>query len=215
MLSGNNALKGLGDIAGIGGIGAGIGQLLFGMNNPADASMGYLSQIPQQLQQYYAPYMQAGTGALPQMQQQYQNLINNPGGMINQIGAGYQQSPGFQFALQNALQGANRGAAAGGMAGSPANQVQNMQTATGMAQQDYYNWLGKALGMYGTGLEGQAGLAQGGLQAGTNMSNQIAQALAQQAQMRYMGQLSQNQAESGAFSNIAGGLGMLAAFGGL
>jgi len=88
-----------------------------GYKNPADSANKYIDQIPGQTSQYFQPYINAGQNALPQLQGQYNDLLNNPGGKLNQMGGQFQQSPGFQFALQQALQGSGHAAAAGGMAG--------------------------------------------------------------------------------------------------
>jgi hypothetical protein len=193
---------------GMGTLGAGLGGLFGGGKNPADAANKYLNQIPGQAGQYLQPYMNAGQGALPGLQDQYNSLLGSPGDKLNDIGKNYQQSPGFKFALDQALSAGNRSSAAGGMAGSPAAQQQNMATASGLASQDYNNWMSNALGLYGQGLTGQQGLAQMGQQAGQNMSDLIAQQLAQQAQLGYAGQASKNQ--SNPWGNILGGLGSLA-----
>lgn len=200
-----------GTMAGLGGIASGLGGL-FGGDNPADAGMKYLDQIPGAVSPYYQPYMDAGKWALPQLQDQYGKLVNDPGGMINNIGSKFQQSPGFKFALDQALQGAGHSAAAGGMAGSPQAQQQAMQIATQLGNQDYYNWLGQATGMYGQGLQGMGGMANMGFNASNNMANQMAQALAAKSQLGYAGQAAQNQAQGSAFGNIMGGIGTLAAF---
>lgn len=210
MLSGSQRF-GIG--AGLGGIGAGLGAWAMGGNtNPADAGMPYLNQIQGAISPYYTPYFQAGANALPGLQNQYNNLLSNPGGMVNNIGKSYQQSPGFQFAMQQALQGANHAAAAGGMAGSPQHEQQNMGIATGLANQDYYNWLQQATGMYNQGLSGQQGLAGMGANAGNNMAQQIAQQLAAQSSLAYSGQANQNQMTGSMMGDLFGGAGMLAAF---
>lgn len=191
------------------GLGAGLGGLFGGNSNPADAANPYLQQIPGAISPYYNPYMNAGNQALPQLQGQYNNLLNNPGGFLNQIGSQYQQSPGFQFALQQALKGSNQAMAAGGMAGSPEAMQQAEQVGTQLGNQDYYNWLQQATGMYGQGLQGEQGLAGMGFGAASGMADQVAQALAQQGAYAYQGQAAQNQASGSNFGNILGGAGML------
>lgn len=163
-----------------GALGSLFGSMFGGDSGPSPDS--YLSQIPDQIKQYLAPYMNAGAGMLPGLTKQFGDLTSNPGGMINQIGKSYHQSPGFQFALQQAMQGNNRAAAAGGMAGSPMAQQLAQQKATQLGNQDYYNWLGQATGMYGNGLQGMQNLAGMGLNAGDEMAQAIAQALSAQAQ---------------------------------
>lgn len=196
---------------GMGTLGAGLGGLFGGGKNPADAANKYLNQIPGQAGQYLQPWMNAGQNALGPLQEQYNSLLGSPGDKLNKIGESYQQSPGFKFALDQALAAGNRSAAAGGMAGSPAAQQQNMATATGLANQDYNNWMQNALGLFGQGLSGEQGLAQMGQQSGQSMSDLIAQQLAQQAQLSYAGQASKNQ--SNPWGNILGGIGgLLGAF---
>lgn len=188
--------------AGIGGM---IGSLFGG--SPSGAANQYLNQLPGAISPYMQPYMQAGGQAIGNLGQQYGNILSNPGGALNQIGAGFHQSPGFQFALNQAMRGAGQAAAAGGMAGSPAAQQQAMQTATQLGNQDYYNWLNQATGLYGQGLQGEQGLAGLGMQGATNMSNLIANQLQNQAAMAYAGQAAQNQGMGDIGSMLGGALG--------
>src|SRR5260221_13569988 len=124
-------LRNFGLAAGAGGLGAGaLSMMMGGNNNPADAAMPYLDQIPGQINKYYQPYVNAGQTALNNVQPEFQNLLNNPGGKLNKIDQGFQQSPGFKFALQQALQGAGHAEAEGGMAGSPEHEFENMQIGT-------------------------------------------------------------------------------------
>lgn len=189
-----------------------LSNLFGGGKNPSNAAMPYLQQIPGQTQQYQQPYFNAGTNALPHLQEHYNSILGNPGGKLNEIGQNYQQSPGLHFAIQQALQGAGHAAAAGGMAGSPEHEQQNMALATNLGNQDYNNWLGQATGLYGQGLSGEQGLAGMGQQAGNNISDMIAQALASQAGYGYAGQAAKNQQQSGLMSNIGKGIGALSAF---
>ncbi len=199
---------------GIGGLGAGLMGLFGHSEDPAKAAQQYYSKIPGTYQQYLNPYNQMGQQAGQNLQGQYSNLLNNPGGELNQIGQSYHQSPGFQFALNQAMQGANRASGAGGLAGSPSSQLQNMNTATQMGNQDYYNYLNQATNLYGQGLQGEQGMYAGGLGAAGNMANGIAQGYAQQGQNAYAGAANKNQNNNSIWGNIAGGAGdILAAFG--
>lgn len=202
---------------GAGGInwGAGAGDLmgaigtLFGMNsqkNPAGAAQPYLGQIPGAVSQYLNPYMQAGQGAMGNLQNEYGQLMNNPGQFMNQIGKQFQQSPGYQFQVNQATNAANSAAAAGGMAGSPAEQVQLAGTVNGLANQDYYHWLNGAMGMFGTGLQGQQDLMHQGFGASEDMGNALSQSLSQQAAYGYAGQAAQNQSQGAGIGSIFGDL---------
>ena len=183
-----------------------------GYKNPADSAMPYLNQIPGQTQQYNQPWFDAGKNAIPGLQDQYDQLLKDPGGKMNDIGKSFQQSPGFKFAMDQAMQGGNHAAAAGGMAGSPQHEQQNMQMATDMGNQEYNNWMQNALGMYGAGLSGEQGMSQQGQQAGQSMADMIAQTLAQQANLSYAGQQNKNQQNSSMWGNIGKGIGALSAF---
>jgi hypothetical protein len=169
-------------------IGQGIGGVLnsiFGpkQKNPYEAAMPYVQQIPGAVGQQLNPYIQAGQQALSPLQGQYSQLLSGPGQKLNEIGQSYQQSPGLDFALKQALQARRNAQAAGGMAGSPQHEFEAMQTATGLSNQDYENWLGHATGLYGQGLAGEQNLYGVGANAGESMANAIAQALATQGQL--------------------------------
>jgi hypothetical protein len=201
---------------GMGMLGGGLGGLLGGLfgggGDPSKEANKYFDKMPAELRKYFDPYIGAGQRALPGLEDQFGKLINNPGGRLNEIGQGYQQSPGFQFALKQALGGAGNAAAAGGMAGSPQHEQQNMGIATGLANQDYNNWMQNALGMYGTGLQGQQGLYNTGANAGMRMGENMASILAQKAKLAYEGQNAQNQRSGGLFGAIGGGIGSLLPF---
>lgn len=189
--------------------GLGLGSLLSSWQNPADAAMGSLNKIPSTMTPYYQPYIDAGKQAIPALQGQYSSLLNNPGEKLNQIGGSYQQSPGYQFALDQALRASNNRAAAGGMYGTTQNQMENMQYATGLANQDYYNWLGHALGLYGTGLSGESHFMDTGYNASNELSQSLANALMQQSGLEYQGANAENQHNQGALGSLLGGIGTI------
>ena len=175
-----------------------------GGSDPSKKAMPYLQQVPGTVSPYYQPYINSGGQALNTLQGQYSNLINNPGGTMNQIGSSYQQSPGYQFSLQQALYGANNASAAGGMAGSPQG-VQNDETlATNLANQDYYNYLNHALGLYGAGLEGEQGLNQMGYHASDALAKELSRNLYSEAGLSYAGQASKNASSQGLLGGLFG-----------
>lgn len=199
---------------GAGSMGAGLYNMFFGGddNDPSKDAMKYLDKIPGQVKPYYDPYINAGKRSLSTLEGQYGDLLNNPGGKLNEIGKGFHESPGFKFALQQALQGSGHAAAAGGMAGSPQHEQQNMELATDIGNKDYYNWLGGATGLYGRGLTGEEGLNETGFNASKSLSDQIAQMLAAKSGLSYAGGAAKNMSRGADISNIFGGAGMLAAF---
>ncbi len=183
-----------------------------GYKNPVDAAMPYFNKIPEQTNPYQQPFFEAGKNALPNLENEYSSLLGNPGGKLNDIGQNFQKSPGFDFAMKQALDSIGRKGAATGVYGSPEHEQWAMETAQGLANQDYYNWLGQATGLYNQGLSGEQGLAQIGAQSGSNIANMIAQALAQQGGLAYTGQQNQNQQNSSLWNNLLKGAGGLASF---
>lgn len=193
-----------------GGVGAGVGASYLNKDfkNPADSAMPYLDKVPDILKQYFQPYVNAGGNALNKLPGIYDNMLN-PNQLLSQIGSGYKQSPGFQWQLGQGLQATNQAAAAGGMLGSPQHQQQSATTAEGLANQDYYNYLGKALGVYGQGAEGYGNLAKMGQESSTNLGEDWAQNLMNQGNLAYAGQANQNSAEGGRDGAILAFLGQL------
>lgn len=219
---------------GIGGIASGIWDL-FGAQNPADAASPYYNKIPGMLNQTYQPYMQAGMGALSGLQQyenrgnvagnqlmnQYNQMINDPSGLINRLGAGFKQSPGYEFQVNQALGAANRAAAAGGMAGSPEEQQQIAGVTNQLANQDYYNYLNHSQQLYGGGIQGLQGterlganIGEGIYGAGANAANELAQNLGaaymNQGNLAYQQANNQNQMTGQGIGNLIGGIGGIA-----
>ncbi len=170
--------------------------------NAANGAMPYEQQALNQMPGYYQPYMNAGQSMLNPLMSQYSQLMNNPGGMMNQIGSQFHSSPGFNFAMRQAMMGGNQASAAGGMAGSPMANQQNQQMATNLANQNYYNWMGNALGMYGQGLQGAQGMAGMGAGMANNFGTNMADILNNQADISYAGQANQNQETGGLIGDI-------------
>lgn len=196
----------MGPLAGI------LGNLFGNYKNPSDAAMPYLNQIPGMMGQYYNPYINTGMQDMGMLQGQYSNLIGDPGSMLAKFGSGFQQSPGYKYQVDQATQAANNSAAAGGMTGSPASQKFIANQVSGIANQDYNNYLQNVMGLYGMGMSG----LQQGNQMGYNASNELAQSLANNAQsqagLAYAGQNTQNQQNSGLFSDIGSLAGSLVPF---
>lgn len=225
-----------------------------GGSDPSKKAMPYFKQIPGQTAPYYDPYISRGqtsfyqmtdeakklmqglpdlqkqygslTGMGPEVQNQYMNLIKDPTSIMNQIGEGYQASPGYQYQVDQATNAANRAAAAGGMLGSPEEQSYLAKDITGLANQDYYNYMNQALGQYGTGLQGATNLYGLGLQgqqglynqglnlleqgtkygygASQDYANMLANNLASMGNLQYAGGANQNMARSGMYGGLMG-----------
>ena len=127
-------------------IGQGIGNMFGGGGSIPNMgqSNNYLSQIQPSIDRYLQPYIGAGQNAMGTLQEQYGNLINDPSAMMNKFGSGYQQSPGYQYNVDQATKGANNAAAAGGFIGSPQQQEYMAKQIGGLASQDYNQYLNNA-----------------------------------------------------------------------
>lgn len=142
-----------------------IGSMLGG-NNPSSLYDAMVKNLPTgTLQQLMGSNPQSQYQKLLQSNPQsaFGQLVSNPGQVMNQLGQGFQSSPGYQFEMNQALDAAQRAASAGGMAGSPAHQQTNMELAQGLASKDYNQYMQNAMNMYGQGLAGQTGLYGQGL----------------------------------------------------
>ena len=214
MMGGGGGMGAMGAMSMGGSMGSMLGQGLYSIfghqQNPSDEASKYLNKIPGQISPYYQPYINAGQQAGNTLQNQYQQLMTNPGAVMAQLGQGYQQSPGYQFQLNQGLVGANNAAAAGGMLGSPMHQQQSSQMAEGLANQDFYNYLSNAMGLYGQGLQGGQSMYNTAYDASNQLGQDIGQNLMGQANNAYEGANTHNQQEGSKWSSIFGGAGELA-----
>lgn len=87
--------------------------------------------------------------------------------------AGFQSSPGYQFQLNQGLQSIQNSAAArGGLAGG--NTLKALQQyGTGLANQDWYNYLGQLSGLSNTGENAAVNVGNTGAQVGANAGNAL------------------------------------------
>lgn len=171
--------------------------------NPADAGMGYLDQVPGTISPYYQPYIDAGQQSLSTLMGQYNNLLNDPGAVMNNAAKGFNQSPGYQFQYNQAMNASNGAAAAGGFLGTSNHQGDASARASNLANQDYYNYMGNALNMYNTGLSGMGGINQMGYGASNELAQSLAANLQSQAGMAYKGQENANENQAGITAGIA------------
>jgi hypothetical protein len=175
-----------------------------GGKNPADEAMKYLDQIPGQTQPYYEPYINAGKGALNQLQGQYGQMLNNPGAMYDKFAKGYKESPGYQLRLKEALNAGNSAQAAGGMLGTPQHERTNMGLATDVASQDFENYLNHILGLHTEGLDTANKINTMGYGASTGYADSLANLLGTKAQYGFEGQKAKNAAGAGGLSDLLG-----------
>lgn len=197
--------------AGAGGIGAGLAGLFAPYNNPAEAASPYLSEMKKTLPQYFQPYMQTGQQALPGLQSAYSQMMD-PNAFLQKIGSGYQESPGFKFQRDQALKAMQNSQASGGMLGSPQHELESGQLANNLANQDFYNYLKQALGIYGQGVSGQENLFGKGFEASTGLGRDLASITGSQGGLAYQSAQEQNKRDADTYGAIFGGASSLLPF---
>jgi hypothetical protein len=142
----------------------------------------------QQMQQNLQPYMQLGTNTIPQLQAQMGKL----GGMqfsFNPTEQQLEQTPGYQFTLQQGLKGVDNALSAKGLNLSGAQAKGIGQYTTGLADQTYQQQYQNALqqfmanygiqsdqynrlsGLVGLGQNAAAGVGNAGLQTASTAGN--------------------------------------------
>lgn len=195
-------------------LGAGAGGILGGLfgnnasyNDPMGAASQYYNQIMPQANAAAAPWINAGRGALGDLQGRYSQLLNDPTAIMSQIGAGYKQSPGYQFQVDQATGAANRAAAAGGQSGSAFSQEQLAGLTNNLADQDYYKYLDMGLGQYGQGLQGEQGIMQQGAGMQSSIIDLLSNLLGTQGNMAFANANNQNQRSQANAGGIGGGIG--------
>lgn len=160
--------------------------------NPAESAMPYLQQIPGTITPYYQPYVDTGTQAMQDFYKQISQMSASPQDYYNQLAAGYTQSPGYQYSVDQATKAANQNAAAGGMFGTPAEQEAIAQQTAGLASQDFNNYMNQILGIGQTGLKGEEYLTGVGYKSSSELASDLAKNLMSQAGLEYKGAQGEN-----------------------
>lgn len=195
-------------LSGAGAAGKGIYNAFGGgYNDPSKNASKTIGQIPGQVSPYYEPYINAGKGALGDLQNQYQDLIG--GKTYDKLAAGYKESPGYKFKLDQAIQAANNAQAAGGMLATPQHQEVNMETAEGIASKDFQDYMNSQMGLYNTGINTATGINNMGYGASGSMADTLANALSQQGQMQFYGDAGKNAFKNQGWNNIFSGIGQM------
>lgn len=172
---GGSALNGL--------IKGGLGYLF---NNPNNSGKNAIQDAMNAAQANYAPYLAAGN----QAEGTLANLYGNNGTAAQSSAfQNFQNTPGYQFALQQGLNAVNANAAAMGSPLSGNNQQAVNNYAQGVANQTYNNYVNQlqnmasgganaATGVSNAGLTGAGGIAQIGQNNANNQNTAIGTGLA-------------------------------------
>jgi hypothetical protein len=212
--------------------GAGIGGALISSNasrsaantqaNAANRASDLQMQQFQQMQQNLAPYMQLGTSTIPMLQQMLGGSRLNTPFSFNPTMQQLEQTPGYQFTLQQGNKALDNAMAAKGLSLSGAqlkgldayntglasqtfqqqyqNALQNFNTNYGQAA-DQYNRLA---GLVKLGQNSAAGVGDAGIQTASNIGNTLMGGANAQA----AGQMGAAKAWNGGLSSLGAG-GML------
>lgn len=161
------------------------------------AALQYLREGRDQARTDLAPYREGGAADYSALR--------------SLIGTNYQQSPGYQFAFDEGQRAIDRGASARGMLGSGARARELVRYGTGMAQQDYGNWLSRlqglaSAGQAATGQGATLAAATGGQQASTAQQggSALSNLLVQGGQAQAQGTVGQANALLGGVNTAAG-----------
>lgn len=162
-----------------------------------DAALQYLREGRDQARTDLAPYREGGAADYSALR--------------SLIGTNYQRSPGYQFAFDEGQRAIDRGASARGMLGSGARARELARYGTGMAQQDYGNWLSRlqglaSAGQAATGQGATLAAATGGQQASTAQQggSALSNLLVQGGQAQAQGTVGQANALLGGVNTAAG-----------
>lgn len=182
--------------------------------DPEEKANKYLDQIPDELKKYLMPYIQQGQksyGNLNDISGEYENMYKDPNAIIQRLGAGYTQSPGYKWRLNQGENAINNAQAMGGMAGTGQHQQLAGELATNLASQDFNDFMKNVLGIYTGGLSGRTGIEQDiygkGYGASGDLATGIANWLNQKGGMAYQGAKNRNQQWSDALSSATSTIG--------
>lgn len=177
----------------------------------------------QQTQANLAPYASIGTAALPQLLKSlgYEGQFGSNGQLTGMSGQGFQfnpsnleQTPGYQFTLQQGLNAVNNATSATGQTGSGAQAKGLANYATGLAQNTYNQQYQNALTTYqqnasilgsllSTGQNAAAGIGSMGMQNAQSVGNTLMSG----ANATAAGQVAAGSSQTNALNSLMG-LGM-------
>lgn len=187
-----------------GGLSTLFGGLFGDSGAPYDKAMEQYEKYGQMAANTQQPYLNAGTGAIPEYQEWLRGQ-KDPSKFINDLMSRYQASPYNQYLQQQAMRAGQNFGSANGLTGSTPLLQQMQQNSSNIASGGLNDWLQQVLGINTQYGQGQQNLMTGGQTAAnalTNLYNQMGENMATAAAGK----------ESGSgfdFGNIIGGLGSI------
>lgn len=173
-----------------------------GGNNPADAAMPYMNQIPGMEKKYYDPFINRGNAAYDRFNPILNSMSSDPAGFLEQLMGKYAPSRGYQLKRDEMMRSAGNTAAAGGTRGNIQDISNEARLDDYLMGDDMQQWLGNVLGLQKTGLEGEEGLYNTGFDATKNLTGDLSNILGTQAQLAFQGQREKNQSRSDFLSGL-------------
>lgn len=172
-------------------------------SHPSGNAGGYVQHT---YERYLDPFIKEGTQAAPYVEEGYEHMLH-PDAFLHAIASHYHQSPGFRHALHSALNAENASAAAGGMVGSFANKAEDAKIASDMSDKDYNDYLNRALGIYGTGLTGEANLNRLGFDASGDLASGLANYYMDQQNLAAEEKMAKEKSHSSMLGGLVGAVG--------
>jgi len=174
--------------------GGGIGQILSGLfgnsGAPYKDAMKQFERFGEKGAGVQNPFLNMGTGAIPQFQEWLKGQ-KDPSGFINKLMGQYQESPWAKYQQdQSARRFGNQGSAEGLTGSTPLAQFEQ-QGMHDISSQDQNQWLNHVLGIntqYGQGLGTQIAGGQNAANSLTNMYSDMGRNMAEMAYGKKAGQ---------------------------
>ena len=180
--------------------------------NPANAAMPYLNQIPGVGHQYYDPYINKGREAESTLSNEYSKQLD-PTQFMDSIMQNYKRSGAYNNRHDDLMKEMSAMSASGGYAGTPMAMKQGGEAVNRLMSEDEQQYLKNALGIYDQGIAGTQDFYNKGFQGSGSMADLLGSNLAQQGGLAYQGQASQNQNRQALINSLMKALGQGAAGG--
>lgn len=177
---------------------------LFGDDNPADAGMQYLEQIPDIGKEYYNPFIERGKRSGNILEGQYDRMAQDPVDYLDQIMRSYRPSSGYDFKQNQMLKAAGNTAAAGGFRGTQNDQQDSAAMVQALLGDDMQQFLQNVLGIQGSGLQGHQGFQNQGYNASSSLADYLGTNLSNQAGLAFQGQSQENANHAGILNSLIG-----------
>jgi hypothetical protein len=161
--------------------------------NPADAAMPYMEQIPGTVTPQYQSYINQGQQSGNILSQGYGDMATNPSGYFDTIMQGYEPSAAYQYNKKQLMGQDAAAAAAGGFSGTAYDRGVQDQDVNGLLAQDEQQYFNNIFGINDYGLRGEHQLYNTGYQASSSLADALASNLAAEAGLQYQGTAGKNQ----------------------